>query len=79
MSSMLAMDRFWRNNRILRSRVHGMDVREDHDKQSPTSISRDSMIGREGWVKTRLLGDIPLHEAIDQILKERLGALFQVF
>jgi hypothetical protein len=33
MSSMLAMDRFWRNNRILRSRVHGMDVREDHDKQ----------------------------------------------
>jgi hypothetical protein len=31
------------------------------------------MIGMEGWVKTRLLGYILLREAIDQILKERLG------
>jgi hypothetical protein len=47
--------------------------------KSPTTISRDSMIGIEGWVKTRLLGFIPLREAIDQILKERLGALPYVF
>jgi hypothetical protein len=37
------------------------------------------MIGMEGWVKTRLLGYILLREAIDQILKERLGALPHIF
>jgi hypothetical protein len=47
--------------------------------ESPTTISHDSPIGMEGWVKTGLLGDIPLCEAIDQILKEILGALPHVF
>jgi hypothetical protein len=38
--------------------------------ESPTTISRDSLIYRAGRVKTRVLGDIPNREAIDVILKE---------
>lgn len=38
--------------------------------ESPTTISRDSLIDMVGRVKTRVLGDIPKREAIDVILKE---------
>jgi len=38
--------------------------------ESPTTISRDSLIDMEGRVKTRILEDFPKREAIDVILKE---------
>jgi hypothetical protein len=47
--------------------------------ESPTTISRNSLIDMEGRVKTRVLGDIPKREAIDVILKEIQDAVPHVY